>query len=198
MQDLIKRTKNIIDKYKDELTKLGIKITVSRNQYETAVHERHRKNSPFNVIDYGIDYKRETERGYKFQSNKYIGIILKVLPLEDGILKQEDCREYSFTFIKTERACLGDEPKHIKYNEDVIISKINKLVLKIIKNSKNKTPKKICKNTIKDVFRYTHRSEYKYIDKVLGKDTLFWDMMFAIGLALVVFGLLVFASYIIK
>ena len=72
MQDLIKRTKNIIDKYKDELTKLGIKITVSRNQYETAVHERHRKNSPFNVIDYGIDYKRETERGYKFQNNKYI------------------------------------------------------------------------------------------------------------------------------
>lgn len=188
MQELIKKTKNIINNYKDKLSKAGIKIDVSKRYFETSVSERTHSNIiNLFVNDTTKHHQREVQNGYNYEKNKYTCIVIKVTPIEDGILQSNECRDYSFIFIKTERSHIGEEPKHIKYDENKILLEIEKRILKILKKAKNHSPKKVCKNTLKDAFRYSHCTEYQYMDEFLGKKSLKWDFIFAISVAIFVF-----------
>lgn len=201
MKELKEKAQALIDKYSPEFATKGLKIMFSKRYFESEVGERpgsHGVGAIFNSIDRARDHKEEKEKGYNYERNRYHYFVLTVCPMEKNALRREDCREYVFTIKKVERAHIGQEPRRVSYNEDKILSKIEKRILKILKKSAKASPQKVCKNTILDAFRYSMHPKYEYKDRFLGKECLSWEMIFISVFCVLVFGSLFIVWLITK
>lgn len=198
LQELTEKVQKIIGKYEERLTSAGVKITVYKRYFETEVEER-RTYSPsvklFNLIDYYLDKKRE--RKYKNERNKYHCMILSVVPIEKSLLPKVSCKEYAFVYRKVERAHIGREPQRITYEEEKFLRKIEKRILKIIKNAEHHGVQKTCMDTVLDAIRYCSSSKYAYKGKVLGKERSSWGLIFTIGIVILA-AVVVMASWGIR
>lgn len=196
MKELKEKAQALIDKYSPELVDKGLKILLSKRYFESDVEERsgmHGVGAIFNSIDRARDHKEEKEKGYNYERNRYHYFVLAVCPIEKTALLRENCREYAFTLKKVERAHVGQEPRRINYNEDKILSKIEKRILKILKNAKRNSPETVCRNNILDAFRYSMYPKYEYKDKFLGKERFSWEMIFISVFCVLIFGSLFIA-----
>jgi hypothetical protein len=180
MQDIKNKAIEIIEKYEDKLTAKGIKITVSKKYFESAVLERHNSyggvvGAYFSYLDRARDRRDEIKNGYNFEKNKYHCLVLTLSPLDKTKLTHKDCREYAFLLKKAERAHIGIEPQRKSYEEAKVLAKIEKRIVKILKKAETQTVQQIYKNTIFDALRYVSSSKYEYKEKFCGKDRHTWD-----------------------
>lgn len=173
---------DIVKKYEKQLSENGISIAVSKRYFETKVDEYSTYNPDLVIRALNRAERRlyrKREKIYKNQPNRYHAVILTVLPSDKSILKRELCRDYAFVLSKTERAHKGLKPEQKDYEKQKIIAKIEKRIKKIINRSSKLLAKKVCKDTIFDVIRYTHSSKYAYKKKALGRDLSTWQCIFA-------------------
>ena len=200
MKELKEKAQALIDQYSPELADKGLKILLSKRYFESEVGERsgmHGVGAIFNSIDRARDHKEEKEKGYNYERNRYHYFVLTVCPIEKSALRRENCREYAFTLKKVERAHIGQEPRRVNYNEDKILSKIEKRIRKILKKAEQGSPETVCRNNILDAFRYSVHYKYKYKDRFLGKERFSWEMIFLSLFCILVFGSL-FVAWLIS
>lgn len=179
MQTIVEKTEAVVNKYKEALAAKGITITVSKRYFETNVEERIGRAGLFNTIDRAIDRKVENKKRYNYQRNRYHCIVLSVLPAEKGIVRREYCKEYAFVLKKVERAHIGMEPRKISYEEEKLLRKIEKRIVKILSKAQKNSTARVCKDTFFDALRYTS-SKYGYKRKVLNTDRANWELIFLI------------------
>lgn len=198
MESFINKVHNLIERYNEQLSSAGIKITVSKKYFESDVQERsggaNLGQSVFNYLDRAKDRKAEKE--YNYERNKYHCVVLSVLPIDKNLIPKKNCKDYSFLLKKVERAHIGLKPEHIIYEESKIILKIEKRIQKIIKTANKTNISKACKNTFFDAIRYSHSKKYEYKHHFCGKDRFFWEMLFAVSAGLLTI-LIVFIAWII-
>lgn len=191
MQEIIEKANAVLEKYSEQLADNGIKVTVSKRYFEETVGERIGNNGNmaiFNQIDRALDRKREKKKGYHHIRNRYHVIVLSVITIHKDIVRREYCRDYAFCIHKVERAHIGMEPKKHTYEEQKILSRIERRINKILRKSQKNTPQNVCKDTIFDAIRYTD-PRYGYKRRFLNKERAVWELIFLISfgvLALVV------------
>ena len=190
LHELRDKVQNIICKYEERLTLAGIKITVSKKYFEIDVHERATSHNAgiFSLIDYYIDKKRE--RKYKNERNKYHCIILSVLPMDPSLVRREHCKDYAFVLRKVERAHTGQKPQRRIYEENKLLRKVEKRILKIIKKAEDSGVEKTCRDTPLNAIRYFCSPKYAYKNKVLGKERSSWDLIFTFVIGILAIALL--------
>ncbi len=197
MQDIKTKIILLVDKYREQLASKGIKIVISKRHVETEVEERsggyaNAGQAIFNVFDRANDRKKEKEKGYNFEKNKYHSIVITVIPLDKTLVSVSDCREYAFVLKKVERAHLGLEPQKKIYQEEKVLAKIEKRILRILKKADKSCAQEIFKNTFWDACRYAHSPKYGYKTKFCGKERFTWDIIFMfLAVAIVVTVILV-------
>jgi hypothetical protein len=203
MKDFRKSIEELFDKYESELTSCGIKIEVSKRYFETNVGERSYSSQTgifyviFDDIPRAKDRKREKEKGYNYRKNQYHCFVLTVIPLEKDLVKREFCKEYAFMLRKVERAHIGEEPRNITYEENKLLSKIEKRILKIIKKAKETGAKQACEDTFCDALRYSNSKKYGYKSSFCGKSHFYWEMVCML-LALAVFAAVIFIAWLMS
>lgn len=191
MKELNEKLQALIDKYDLDFSQKGLKIKLAKRYFETEVRERSGVTGAgaiFNSIDRARDHRTEKKNGYNYERNKYQVIVISAIPVHRNILRREECRDYAFVLRKVERAHIGQEPRRITYQEDKILSRIEKRILKILKKAENTYPKKLCKNNIFDAFRYAMHPKYEYKERFLGKERFLWEMIFLAVFCIFVFG----------
>ncbi len=190
MQEIIEKVNAVLGKYSEQLENNGIKVTVSKRYFEETVGERigNTGNAAiFNEIDRALDRKREKKKGYHHIRNRYHVIVLSVIPVQKDIIRREYCRDYAFCIHKVERAHIGIEPKKYTYEEQKILSKIEKRINKVLRKSQKSAPQKVCKDTLWDAIRYT-LPRYGYKRRFLNRERADWGLIFLIS-----FGILALA-----
>ena len=202
LQDIKTKITALVDKYSDQLASKGIKIAISKRYVETEVEERsggyaNAGQAIFSILDRAVDRKKEKEKGYNFERNKYYSIILTVVPLDAKLVNIKECREYAFVLKKTERAHLGQEPQRKIYQEAEVLSKVEKRILRILKKADKKSVQKVCKNTFWDACRYDS-PKYQYKTKFCGKERFTWDMIFMFLAVAIFVAIIAFAWGITK
>lgn len=200
MKEFNDNVQALIDRYSPALSQRGVKLLLSKRFFETKVSERSSTTGTgaiFNYIDRARDHKNEKENGYNYQNNQYHCLILTLLPLEGNTPKRHECREYAFVVQKTERPHIGQKPHCKIYDNDKILCKIEKRILKILKKAENTSAQKMCQNSLFDAFRYSMLVKYNYKDKFLGKGRDFWDTAFLAVFCILVFGSL-FATWLFQ
>ena len=192
MKELKEKAQALIDKYTPELSSKGLKILLSKRYFESNVSERssgyYATGMILNSIDRARDHKKEKENGYNYVKNRYHYYVLTVCPIEKNMIKCEECRDYAFLLKKVERAHIGLEPRLIVAREEKVLSKIEKQILKILKNAEKRSAQKVCQNTFIDAFRYAMHPKYEYKEKFLGKGRFSWEMIFLSAFCILVFG----------
>ena len=191
MQEIIEKVNAVLEKYSEQLADNGIKATVSKRYFEESVGERigNTENTAiFNKIDRALDRKREKKKGYHHTRNRYHVIVLSVVPVKKDVVRREYCRDYAFYIHKIERPHIGTDPKEFTYEEQKILSKIEKRINKLLRKSQKNTPQKVCKDNLFDAIRYT-APRYGYKRRFLNRERADWELIFLISfgvLALVV------------
>ena len=191
MQKIIEKVNVILEKYSEQLADNGIKVTVSKRYFEESVGEQIRYSGEsiiLNEIEKSLDRKREEKKGYHHIRNRYHVIVLSVIPFKKDIVCREYCRDYAFYIHKIERPHIGTEPKKFIYEEQKILSKIEKRINKLLRKTQKNTPQKVCKDNLFDAIRYT-APRYGYKRRFLNKERADWELIFLISfgvLALVV------------
>ena len=191
MQEIIEKVNVILEKYSEQLADNGIKVTVSKRYFEESVGEQIRyfgESIILNEIETSLDRKREEKKGYHHIRNRYHVIVLSVIPFKKDIVRREYCRDYAFYIHKIERPYIGTEPKKFIYEEQKILSKIEKRINKLLRKTQRNTPQKVCKDNLFDAIRYT-APRYGYKRRFLNKERADWELIFLISfgvLALVV------------
>ena len=191
MQEIIEKVNAVLEKYSEQLADNGIKVTVSKRYFEESVGERignTGNTAIFNEIDRALDRKREKKKGYHHTRNRYHVIVLSVIPVKKDVVRLEYCRDYAFYIHKIERPHIGTDPKEFTYEEQKILSKIEKRINKLLSKSQKNTPQKVCKDNLFDAIRYT-APRYGYKRRFLNRERADWELIFLISfgvLALVV------------
>ena len=191
MQEIIEKVNAVLEKYSEQLADNGIKVTVSKRYFEESVGEQIRYSGEsiiLNEIEKSLDRKREEKKGYHHIRNRYYVIVLSVIPFKKDIVRREYCRDYAFYIHKIERPHIGTEPKKFIYEEQKILSKIEKRINKLLRKTQKNTPQKVCKDNLFDAIRYT-APRYGYKRRFLNKERADWELIFLISfgvLALVV------------
>ena len=192
MNEFKEKVQALIDKYTPALSAKGLKILFAKRYFESEVGEQMSGvgyGSLLNSIEKAHDRKKE-KRKYYFQRNRYHAIVLTVIPSDNATLPRGNCRDYAFVLRKVERAHIGLEPRRIAYEEEKILSKIEKRILKILKKAETASPERICKDRVFDGIRYAMRPKYGYKKRVLGKSILAWDLILGIAAAVLAFAIL--------
>ncbi len=183
MQVIVEKANDVLGKYSEQLENNGIKVTVSKHYFEESVGERignTGNTAIFNEIDRALDRKREKKKGYHHIRNRYHVIVLSVIPAQKDLVSRDYCRDYAFYIHKVERAHIGMEPKKYTYEEQKILSKVEKRINKILRKSQKNTPQKVCMDTIWDAIRYT-LSRYGYKRGFLNRERADWELIFLIS-----------------
>ena len=184
MQEFIQKINAFIGQYEEVLFSLGIRITVSKKYFESSVQEYRTSNNSgsfiLNSIATARDRQAEKEKGYDYQPNRYHCVILTVSPTEKNRIPKDECKEYAFLLKKVERVHIGLEPESIAYEENKILSKIEKRLHKIIRKAQKTGAVKTCRNTFGDAIHYAHSTKYEYKKRFCHKDRFFWDLFFGI------------------
>lgn len=169
----------IIDKYEEKLSSKGIKCSVQKRYFEVKVSGKSGSRSNiFAEIHRKIAKKRE-EKHFKYQNNRYHCIVLCFSPVDENILKQSECREYSFCINKIEREEIGYTPKGESTDEEKILKQIEKTIVKLLDKAERKSIVSLCRENWCDAFRYVSHREYGYKKRISGRDRLFWELIFA-------------------
>ena len=200
MKELKEKAQALIDKYTPELSSKGLKILLSKRYFESEVGERIGATGTgaiFNSIEKAHDRKKEKHK-YKYERNKYHTFIITVEPNEKSVLSHKCCRDYAFVLKKVERAHIGEEPRHVAYEEEKTLSKIEKLILKTLKKAERLSVQKICKDTFCDVIRYTMKAKYGYKKHFYGKERFTWDLLIGGGGAAILALIIISACLIIS
>lgn len=198
MKELKEKAQALIDKYTPELSSKGLKILLSKRYFESEVGERLGATGTgaiFNSIEKAHDRKKENQK-YKYERNKYHALVITVTPDKKSVLPREFCRDYAFVLKKVERAHIGEEPRHIAYEEDKILSKIEKLILKILKKAEQISIQRICKDTFWDAIRYTMKAKYVYKKHFFSKERFTWDLLIGGGGAAILALIIILACWI--
>ena len=191
VQETIAKANAILEKYTTQLENNGITVTVSKRYFEESVGEQIRNSGEsiiLNEIEKALDRKREKKKGYHHIRNRYHVIVLSVIPVKKDVVRLEYCRDYAFFIHKIERPHIGTDPKEFTYEEQKILSKIEKRINKLLRKSQKNTPQKVCKDTLFDAIRYT-APRYGYKRRILNRERADWELIFLISfgvLALVV------------
>ena len=180
---LIDKAEAIVKKYESELLEKGIKCEVSRKYVESVV-----ENTDFSYKDHINNPKYERRKNLK---NKYYVIVLTVSPIKKGEVEKKECKDYSFVVSKSERVFKYAKPKEKFYDEEKILSQIEKQIQKILNKAQTKPLIKICKNNLFDTLRYATLPKYNYKKSYLGKDKYTWQIIFRIAIPIVVVGALI-------
>lgn len=183
MRELKQKALDLIHRYDDQLAAKGIKIILSEKHVETAVPERSggygsSQHAIFRIFERAYDRKKEKHKGYQFQNNRYHSLVICIVPLDPKLAHRKIWREYAFVCRKVERAHLGDTPEKTIYDEDKVLSKIEKRILIILKQANYKTAEQVCQDTLWDALRYLWSPKYKYKNKFCGKDRDTWELFF--------------------
>ena len=178
-------------------------ISVSKRYVETEVEERSggyaNAGQPiFNIIDRANDRRKEKEKGYNYEKNKYHCLVLTVAPLDEKAVDRKECREYAFVLHKKTRAHIGQEPQQRSCAGAKVLSKIEKRIWKILKKAEKKTAQQVCQNTFRDAFQYAHSPKYEYKTRFCGKERSSWDMIFMFSAVAIVAAVLAIAWGITK
>ena len=183
MKELKEKAQALVDKYTPELAENGIKILVSKRYFEEAVQERSGTMGTggiLDTIDRARDRKKEIKKGYNYERNKYHSLVISVIPSGKNVLRREDCKDYAFVIRRVWRAHVGQEPNRVAYEEEKVLSKIEKRILKILKKAEKTSAEKVCKDNVFDALRYTHGAKYGYKGRFLGKEKYTWDLIFGV------------------
>ena len=164
MKELKEKAQALIDIYTPELSGKGLKILLSKRYFEAEVDERFGATGTgaiFNSIERARDRKKEKQK-YYYERNRYHAIVITVTPDNKAILPRESCRDYAFVLRKVERAHIGEEPRRVTYEEEKILSKVEKRILKTLKKADRASAREVCKNNIFDAIRYSMNAKYGY------------------------------------
>ena len=185
MQEIYQKASELLDAYKEQLAAKGVKITLSKKYVESDVEvgsAGHNAGSAiFNIIEHAYRRKKEIDKGYDYEKNKYHSLVMTVIPLEKRLVNIEDCREYAFVVKKTERAHLGEKPEKKTYQEAQVLAKIEKRIQKILRKADKRTAQQICQNTFRDALRYSYSIKYEYKTRFCGKERYNWEMIFGLS-----------------
>jgi len=192
MQEIKEKVYALTELYRDSLASKGIKISVSKRYFELDPRNRNilHPNPGIriaNLIQRRFDSKREARSGYNNRPNSYHCIILRFSPKEMIANKDEAGIDYAFVLQKTERAHKGIAPEKTVYNEKRTLKRIEKRILKILKEAEISTPDRLCKETVADAFRYVLSFKYSYKKKILNKDPVFWEIASLFAFAAIIF-----------
>lgn len=177
-ENIMDRIDTIIDKYEPQLTQKGIGCKVSKKYFEVKTDPAYATGNLLSKISRFFAKKRENKL-FKHQNNRYQCVVLCFYPIEKDGLKANACKEYSFMLKKTERIEEGYTPKSKVNNEAKILNKIERLFVKIMKESEKYSTKKICAEKWYDIFRYLFKVEYGYKKRIFNKERNFWDLLFS-------------------
>lgn len=183
MKEIRNKVLELIDKYQDQLAAKGIEVVLSKKYTEETVGERsssyaYAGSAIINSIERALDKKREAEKGYHFEPNKWHSLVLTIIPLDKKLVHRTSRREYAFVLKQVVRPHVGEKPVETVYQEEKVLRKIEKTILKILKKADKMTAQQVCKDTFRDAFRYCLLSKYGYKNNFCGKDRFTWDMVF--------------------
>ena len=184
--DIYDRVNELVEKYSDELAKRGIVCKVERKFFETTVHTKTNNRDVFDIVENIYLEKKENKR-YQGQNNRFVGVLMKFYPAKVGIVKIGDCREYFYTARKIHRHYRGVEPVERVYGDEKILAKIEKRILKVLRDADAKGIEFALKDRIFDVSRYMSFGGYEgpYKRKALGRDIDYWTHVeFIFGIAM--------------
>ena len=197
MTDIRDRVLELIKKYEDQLTQKGIAIALSKKYVEKQVGEKsgnaYSKTIILNAMERARLKKREVEKGYNFEPNKWHSLVLTIVPLDKKLVHRTNRREYAFVLKQVVRPYIGEAPEETFYNEEKILAKIEKTILKILKKANKMSVQQVCQDTFRDAFRYSFFSKYGYKDKFCGKDRFTWDVIFMFLAVAICVGIIVIA-----
>ena len=197
MTDIRDRVLELIKKYEDQLTQKGIAIALSKKYVEEEVREKssgaYSRTIILNALERARNKKREIEKGYHFEPNKWHRLVLTIVPLDKKLVHRTNRREYAFVLKQVVRPYIGEVPEETFYNEEKILAKIEKTILKILKKADKMSVQQVCQDTFWDAFRYSHSSKYYYKENFCGKDRFTWDMIFMFIAVAICIGVIVVA-----
>ncbi len=178
-RDFFDDIKALVEKYNLLLEPKGVKCSVSRRYFEDEVTTHNSLSGGiFNAIDEKMT--NEKERKYLHQRNRYQCIVLTLAPIEKGIVKKADLKQFAFMLRKIERSFEGQVPKATAYSREKILNKIERRLNKTLERADTVSPKKLCKDNFFDGLRYASSSKYRG-KTVLGMDTLVFDIILSVG-----------------
>ena len=185
MRELKSKATDTVSKYEERLHEKGIKIAVSKRYCEASVGGRdtYHTNAGISLLTHvekWFDKKREKSKGYNYQSNRYHSLVLTIHPIDQGIARREDCKDYAFVLRKVERAYIGEKPQRIVIEEEKVLKQIEKRICKTLRKAETATPIKLCKDTPLDALRYCILPKYRYQKRILGKDRAWWEIFFCV------------------
>lgn len=202
MKGIRNKVLELIDKYENRLAEKGIALELSKKYVEEQVQERsggaYSRTVILNALERARDKKREVEKGYKFEPNKWHSLVLTVVPLDKKLVHRTSRREYAFVLKQVVRPHIGEAPEETVYKEEKILAKIEKTILKILKKAEKMSVQQVCTDTFRDAFRYSFLSKYGYKDNFCGKDRFTWDMIFMFLAVAICVGIIVISWAITK
>ena len=197
MSELKKRLEALADQYAPAFAEKGLRLLFKNRYFEEMVSERI-SSSVFSSVDRVLDHREEKKKGYFYEKNKYRILILTVAPIEKGLVPSGECRDYAFLLRTVERAHVGLEPRKRVFDEERVLAKIEKRIQRILKAASRRSPKRVCKNTLWDAFRYVLSTRYDYKKTVLGKEYSFWQLLLPILLGVSLALLLVATAVVVN
>ena len=197
MTDIRDRVLELIKKYENQLTQKGIALALSKKYVEEEVREKsnnaYSRTIILNALERARNKKREIEKGYNFEPNKWHSLVLTIVPLDKKLVHRTSRREYAFVLKQVVRPYIGEEPQQTVYQEEKVLRKIEKTILKILKKADKMSVQQVCKDTFRDAFRYSFFSKYAYKENFCGKDRFTWDMIFMFLAVAICVGIIVIA-----
>ena len=197
MTDIRDRVLELIKKYENQLTQKGIALALSKKYVEEKVREKsnnaYSRTIILNALERARNKKREIEKGYNFEPNKWHSLVLTIVPLDKKLVHRTSRREYAFVLKQVVRPHVGEAPVETVYQEEKVLRKIEKTILKIIKKADKMSVKQVCKDSFRDAFRYSFFSKYAYKENFCGKDRFTWDMIFMFFALAICVGIIVIA-----
>lgn len=197
MTDIRDRVLELIKKYENQLTQKGIALALSKKYVEEEVREKssgaYSRTIILNALERARNKKREIEKGYNFEPNKWHSLVLTIVPLDKKLVHRTSRREYAFVLKQVVRPHVGEAPVETVYQEEKVLRKIEKAILKILKKADKMSVQQVCKDSFRDAFRYSFFSKYAYKENFCGKDRFTWDMIFMFLAVAICVGIIVIA-----
>lgn len=186
MQQLMNEIEALVSQYEDRLLAKGIICTVSKKYFETNTMPRPLLfNGLFEILFDKLSKRRENKK-YKHQRNRTHCAVLCFSPVDTGLVKKADCKEYSFVLFEVFRAMEGTAPKRRIKKEKRVLKKVEKTILHILNAAEKKSVEKVCKNSNADILRYSFNNGYGYKKSICGIDRDVLDTVFSVSVIVAV------------
>ena len=187
-EELFEKANLILEKYNDELTSKGIVCKLSRMELKTDPGLLFYGASTFldELLEKHLQKREEKIR--KNKRNKFFLFVLTFLPADKKI-KINSPKNFAFIIKSVTRIAEGFEAKEKIFDEEKVLKKIEKCIVKILRKAESKSPKKICESSFCDNLRYLSLEKYSYLKTLFGKDRSVIEvgLILAFSLILIIF-----------